>query len=94
MIGGYGRPAPPLSWRGLADREPEKYERAGGRWHARFLQEVPNIELRESHAVLGLLAAVPVNRLAASALRAPEPPAARDERIAEALVSWSRRRSR
>ena len=35
----------------LADDQPDKYERAAGRWHARFLQEVPNVSLRESQAV-------------------------------------------
>ena len=30
---------------------------------ARFLQDVPNVELRESQAVLALLAAISVNRL-------------------------------
>jgi hypothetical protein len=43
----------------LADKEPEKYERAAFRWHARFVQEVPNVDLRESQAVLALLATVP-----------------------------------
>jgi hypothetical protein len=28
----------------LADREPDKYGRAAGRWHSRFLQEVPNVD--------------------------------------------------
>jgi hypothetical protein len=52
----------------LVDDEPEKYGRAAGRWHARFLQEVPNVDVRESQAVLALLGAIPVNRLAAAAL--------------------------
>jgi hypothetical protein len=49
----------------LADKEPEKYERAAMRWHVRFVNEVPNVELRESLATLALLAAMPVNRLSA-----------------------------
>ena len=52
----------------LADEQLDKYERAAGRWHARFLQEVPNLDLRESQAVLALLAAIPANRQAAAAL--------------------------
>jgi hypothetical protein len=52
----------------LADKEPEKYDRAAVRWHVRFLEEVPNVDLRESLAVLALLAAIPSNRMAATAL--------------------------
>jgi hypothetical protein len=44
----------------LADKEPEKYDRAAVRWHVRFLQEVPNVDVRESQAVLALLAVIPV----------------------------------
>jgi len=36
----------------LADKEPEKYDRAAARWHSRFLQETKNVDLRESLAVL------------------------------------------
>ena len=58
----------------LAEREPDKYERAAARWHVRFAQEVPNIDFRESLAVLALLAAIPANRLAACRPgRAPQP---------------------
>jgi hypothetical protein len=74
----------------LADGELRKYDRAAGRWHARFLQEVPNLELRESQAVLALLAAIPVNRLAAAALAELLSRRRSCERIAEALVRWSR----
>ena len=42
----------------LADRAPDKYERAAARWHVHFLEEVPNVDLREDVAVLGLLAAI------------------------------------
>jgi hypothetical protein len=53
----------------LADRDPARYERAALRWHARFMREVPKVEMmRESQAILSLLALVPVSRLAAEAL--------------------------
>jgi hypothetical protein len=74
----------------LADKEPEKYERAAARWHVRFLQEVPNVAMRESQAVLGLLVAIPVNRLAAGALAELLSRRRSCERIAESLVRWSR----
>jgi hypothetical protein len=48
----------------LADGDQDKYERAAVRWHVRFLQETKNVDLRESLAVLVLLAAIPANRLA------------------------------
>jgi len=74
----------------LADRDPGKYERAALRWHARFVREVPQLEMRESQAVLSLLAPVPVSRLAAAALA--ELPGERRglEQAAEALVAWAR----
>jgi hypothetical protein len=81
----------------LADQGSDRYERAAGRWHCRFLQEVPNVDLRESQAVLALLVAIPVNRLAAAALAELFSRRRSCERIAEALVRWSRtaeRRSR
>jgi hypothetical protein len=34
----------------LADRDPAKYEQAALRWHARFMREVPKVEMRESQA--------------------------------------------
>jgi hypothetical protein len=74
----------------LADKEPEKYDRAAARWHVRFLQEVPNVDLRESQAVLALLAAIPSNRLAATALADLLSRRRSCERIGEALVRWSR----
>jgi hypothetical protein len=74
----------------LADREPGKYDRAAGCWHARFLQEVPNVGLCESQAVLALLAAIPANRLAAAALAELLARRRSCTRIAEALVRWSR----
>jgi hypothetical protein len=74
----------------LADDESEKYDRAAIRWHARFLQETKNVDLRESLAVLALLAAIPVNRLAAAALAELLSRRRSCERIAEALVRWGR----
>ena len=74
----------------LADGELAKYERAALRWHVRFLHETKNVELRESLAVLALLAAIPVNRLAATALAELLGRRRSCERIAEALVRWSR----
>ena len=60
----------------FADKEPEKYERAAVRWHVRFRQEVPNVDLRESQAVLALLVAIPTNRARRGGSGgAPEPPA-------------------
>jgi uncharacterized membrane protein len=74
----------------LADEDPEKFGRAAGRWTARFLQEVPNVDVRESQAVLALLAAIPVNRLAAVALAELLSRRRSCEWIAEALVRWAR----
>jgi hypothetical protein len=74
----------------LVEGEPGKYERAAARWHLRFAQEVPHVDLRESQAVLALLGAVPVNRLAAAALAELLSRRRSCERIAEALVRWSR----
>ena len=74
----------------LADKEPEKYDRAAARWHVRFLQETKNVDLREGLAVLVLLAAIPANRLAATALAELLSRRRSCERITEALVRWSR----
>jgi hypothetical protein len=74
----------------LADKEPAKYERAAARWHVRFLQEVRNVDLRENQAVLALLAAIPSNRLAATALADLLSRRRSCGRIAETLVRWSR----
>ena len=74
----------------LAEGEPEKYERAAACWHSRFGQEVPHVDLRESLAVLALLAAIPANRLAASAVAELLSRGRSCGRIAEALVRWSR----
>jgi len=73
----------------MADKEPTKYERAALRWHSRFVREVPRVDMRESEAVLALLAAIPRNRLAAGALA--ELLSRRGlEQVTEALVRWSR----
>jgi hypothetical protein len=74
----------------VADREPKKFERAAVRWHVRFGQEVPHVDLRESLTVLTLLAVIPTNRLAAAALAELLSRRRSCERIAEALVRWSR----
>jgi len=74
----------------LADKEPEKYDHAAARWHVRFLEEVPNVDLREDQAVLALLVAIPVNRLAAAALAELLSRRRSCERACEALVRWSR----
>lgn len=75
----------------LVDGEPEKYERAATRWHVRFAQEIPHVDLRESLAVLVLLTAIPANRLAAAALAELLSRRRSCGRIAEALVRWARR---
>jgi flavin reductase (DIM6/NTAB) family NADH-FMN oxidoreductase RutF len=74
----------------LAENQPERYERAAVRWHVRFVQEVPHVDLRESLAVLSLLATIPTNRLAATALAELLSRRRSCERIAKALVRWSR----
>jgi hypothetical protein len=71
-------------------RRSEKYDRAAASWHVRFLQEVPNVDLRENQAVLALLAAVPANRLAAAALAELLSRRRSCERACEALVRWAR----
>jgi hypothetical protein len=73
----------------LADKEPEKYDRAAARWHVRFLHEAPNVGVRQSQAVLALLIAIPSERLAAAALAELLSCRRSCERIAEALVRWS-----
>jgi hypothetical protein len=70
--------------------ESKKYDRGAGRWHVRFLQEVPNVDLRENQAALALLAAIPSNRLAAAALAELLSRRRSCERACEALVRWSR----
>ena len=46
----------------LSDKEPAKYDRAAARWHTRFVQETPNVGVRQSQAVLALLVAIPSER--------------------------------
>jgi hypothetical protein len=74
----------------LADAEPAKYERAAMRWHVRFVQETPNVDVRQGQAVLALLVAIPSERLAAAALAELLSRRPSCGRIAEALVRWSR----
>jgi hypothetical protein len=74
----------------LADGEDPRYERAALRWHARFVYETKNVDIRESVAVLALLTAIPANRLSASALAELFSRRRSLERCAEALVRWAR----
>jgi hypothetical protein len=74
----------------LAEGDLEKYNRAALRWHVRFIQETKNVDIRESQAVLALLTAIPANALAAAALAELLSRQRSCERIAEALVRWSR----
>jgi hypothetical protein len=74
----------------IADHDPGKYERAALRWHARFVREVPKVEMRESQAILSLLALVPVSRLAATALGELLSRRRGLERACEVLVAWAR----
>jgi hypothetical protein len=74
----------------LADADLDKYERAAVRWHVRFVYESKNVGIRESQAVLALLAAIPVNSLAAAALAELLGRRRGLERAAEALVRWMR----
>jgi hypothetical protein len=71
-------------------RDPAKYERAALRWHARFMREVSKVEMRESQAILSLLALVPVSRLAAAALAELVSQRRGLERACEVLVAWAR----
>ena len=52
----------------LADKEPEKFDRAAVRWHVRFVYDSKSVDLRDSLAVLAQLAAIPGNRSAAQGL--------------------------
>jgi hypothetical protein len=74
----------------LADRAPEKYDRAAVRWHVRFVQDSKNVDLRESLAVLGLLSTIPTNRWAALALAELLSRRRGLERPCETLVAWAR----
>jgi hypothetical protein len=75
----------------LADADQEKYERAAVRWHVRFVYESKNVGIRESQAVLALLAAIPVNSLAATALAELLTHRRGFERPCETLVAWAMR---
>jgi hypothetical protein len=54
----------------LADKEPEKFNRAAVRWHVRFVYDSKNVDLRESLAVLALLTAI-ARRSSCSVRRSP-----------------------
>src|SRR5512132_2560447 len=75
----------------LADRQDEKYDRAAMRWHARFVYETTNVDLRESVAVLALLTAIPANRLAAAALAEAAYPTAGTSSASTAASSRNKR---
>jgi hypothetical protein len=77
----------------LADKEPEKVDRAAVRWHVRFVYDSRNVSLGESLAVLSLLAAIPGNRSAAHALAEILSRRRRLERPCETLVAWARPQS-
>jgi hypothetical protein len=74
----------------LAEGEDARYERAALRWHARFVYETKNVDIRESVAVRALLTSIPANRLAASAVAELFGRPRSLEHSAEALVRWSR----
>jgi len=74
----------------LSGGDLEKYNRAAVRWHVRFVEETKNVDIRESQAVLALLTALPANTLAAAALAELLSRRRSCERIADALVRWSR----
>lgn len=57
----------------LAEEEDARYERAALRWHARFVYETKNLDIRESVAVLALRTAIPTGSLSAG--RALQPAA-------------------
>ena len=74
----------------FAEGQDARYERAALRWHVRFVYETKNVDIRESVAVLALLAAIHSDRLAAAACAELVSRRRSCERIAEALVRWSR----
>jgi hypothetical protein len=74
----------------LADEDPAKYERAALRWHIRLMQDFPAVELRESQAILALLAAVPTKPVAAVALADLLSRRRGLEQACEVLVAWAR----
>jgi hypothetical protein len=42
----------------MAEQDPERFQRAGARWHARFVLEAQKITLAESQMLLGAVAAL------------------------------------
>jgi hypothetical protein len=75
----------------LRDHDPELYERAALRWHARYCREVVAVNLDEAQAALACLAALrgPRSAVAARALLGLLDPLRTKTARAE-LVSWSR----
>jgi hypothetical protein len=69
-----------------ADEELEKYERAAPRWHVRFVEETPNVDVRQGQAVLALLSRFPRSGWAAAALAELLSRRRSRKRITEALV--------
>ena len=64
-------------------------DRGNVRWHVRFVNDFPNVDLRESVAVLALLGAIPANPLAALALAELLSRRRGLERPCETLVAWA-----
>jgi hypothetical protein len=60
-------------------------------WHVRFVHDSKNVDLRESLAVVALLGAIPVNRLAALGLAELVSRRREMERPCETLVAWARK---
>ena len=52
----------------IAEREPDRYERAAIRWHGRLLLERPGLTLAQAQLALAALAALPAERATAVAL--------------------------
>ena len=55
----------------IAEREPDRYERAAVRWHGRLELERPGLTLAQAQLALAALTALPVERATALALLRP-----------------------
>jgi hypothetical protein len=77
-------------WAGCRCSPAGEVRRAAAGWHVRSVYDSKNVDLRESLAVLALLTAIPANALAAAALAELLARRRSCERIAEALVRWTR----
>jgi hypothetical protein len=54
----------------LAEQDPERFQRDGARWHARFVLEAQGIALMESQLLLAAVAALPAgDKKAVAAIR-------------------------